>query len=56
MITPYSDGAPMRWLDVPKQLAHGGGSRRAALHATSERVTDVIGSLGAFRKGVVEGR
>jgi len=57
MITPFTEGTPMRWLNVPKGLSRGGGgSLRAALQATDERVTSVVGSLGAFRKGVVEGR
>lgn len=57
MITPFDDVHPMRWLDVPAGLADPNetGLHRA-LAATEDRVTDVVGMLGAFRHGVVEGR
>ncbi len=57
MITPYDGVHPMRWLNVPQSLD---GPRFAALHsdlqATADRVRQVVGSLGAFRLGVSQGR
>jgi hypothetical protein len=56
MITPFDYNNPMRVLDVPASLGDPKyASLRPALLATEQRVTDVIGSLGAFKKGVVEG-
>jgi hypothetical protein len=47
----------MRWLDVPQDLHDPAfASLHAALQATQQRVTAVIGMLGAFKHGVVEGR
>lgn len=57
MITPFDGSNPMRWLNVPKSLDD---PRYAGIHgnldAAGQRVTQVIGSLGAFKRGVVEGR
>jgi Bacterial capsule synthesis protein PGA_cap len=57
MITPFDGVHPMRWLDVPKDLHDPAfESLRPALKATQERVTSVVGMLGAFKHGVVEAR
>jgi poly-gamma-glutamate capsule biosynthesis protein CapA/YwtB (metallophosphatase superfamily) len=56
MITHFDGVHPMRLLNVPASLDDPtNASIHSALLATQERVTDVIGSLGAFKKGVVEG-
>ena len=56
MITPFDGVHPMRWLNVPQDLDDPAyASLHPALSATDRRVTDVIGSLGAFRRGVTEG-
>jgi poly-gamma-glutamate capsule biosynthesis protein CapA/YwtB (metallophosphatase superfamily) len=56
MITHFDGVHPMRWLNVPQDLDDPAfASLRPALAATDQRVTDVIGSLGAFRRGVTEG-
>jgi hypothetical protein len=56
MITPFDDVHPMRWLNVPQDVDDPAfASIRSALQATGQRVTEVIGSLGAFSKGVTEG-
>jgi poly-gamma-glutamate synthesis protein (capsule biosynthesis protein) len=57
MITRFDDVHPMRWLNVPQDIrdpAYAGLHDQLA--ATQERVREVIGSLGAFKKGVTEGR
>ena len=57
MITHFDYNRPMRVLDVPASLDDPRyASLHSALLATEQRVTDVIGSLGAFKKGVVEGK
>jgi poly-gamma-glutamate capsule biosynthesis protein CapA/YwtB (metallophosphatase superfamily) len=57
MITPFDYNRPMRVLNVPASLDDPKyASLHSALLATQQRVTDVIGSLGAFKKGVVEGK
>jgi poly-gamma-glutamate capsule biosynthesis protein CapA/YwtB (metallophosphatase superfamily) len=57
MITPFDGVHPMRWLNVPQDVNDPEfAAIRSALEATGQRVTDVIGSLGAFKKGVAEGR
>jgi hypothetical protein len=57
MITPFDDVHPMRWLNVPQDLHDPAfASLHAALQATQQRVTSVVGMLGAFKHGVVEGR
>ena len=56
MITPFDGVHPMRWLNVPQDIDDPAyASLRPALSATDRRVTEVIGSLGAFRRGVTEG-
>jgi poly-gamma-glutamate synthesis protein (capsule biosynthesis protein) len=56
MITHFDGVHPMRLLNVPASLDDPKyASLHSALLATQQRVTDVIGSLGAFKKGVVEG-
>jgi poly-gamma-glutamate capsule biosynthesis protein CapA/YwtB (metallophosphatase superfamily) len=56
MITHFDGIHPMRLLNVPASLDDPKyASLHSALLATQQRVTDVIGSLGAFKKGVVEG-
>ena len=56
MITPFDGVHPMRWLNVPRSLDDPRyAARRADLRATQQRVTAVIGSRGAFERGVVEG-
>jgi poly-gamma-glutamate capsule biosynthesis protein CapA/YwtB (metallophosphatase superfamily) len=56
MITHFDGVHPMRLINVPASLDDPEyASLRPALLATEQRVTDVIGSLGAFKKGVVEG-
>jgi len=56
MITPFDGVHPMRWLNVPQDLDDPAyASLRPALSATDRRVTEVIRSLGAFRRGVTEG-
>jgi poly-gamma-glutamate capsule biosynthesis protein CapA/YwtB (metallophosphatase superfamily) len=57
MITTFDGSNPMRWLNVPQDLDDPDYSgSRSALEATGQRVTDVVGSLGAFKKGVTEGK
>jgi poly-gamma-glutamate capsule biosynthesis protein CapA/YwtB (metallophosphatase superfamily) len=57
MITHFDGVHPMRLINVPASLDDPKyASLRSALLATQQRVTDVIGSLGAFKKGVVEGQ
>jgi poly-gamma-glutamate capsule biosynthesis protein CapA/YwtB (metallophosphatase superfamily) len=57
MITHFDGVHPMRWLDVPKDLHDPAfASLHSALQATQERVTSVVGMLGAFKHGVVEAR
>ncbi len=57
MITPFDGVHPMRWLNVPRALGQPRyTARRPALRATEQRVREVIGSRGAFRRGVTEGR
>jgi poly-gamma-glutamate capsule biosynthesis protein CapA/YwtB (metallophosphatase superfamily) len=57
MITHFDGSNPMRWLNVSKSLADPAyAGLHDGLEATDQRVTDVVGSLGAFDKGVVEGQ
>jgi poly-gamma-glutamate synthesis protein (capsule biosynthesis protein) len=57
MITHFDYNNPMRVLNVPASLDDPKyASLHSALLATQQRVTDVIGSLGAFKKGVLEGK
>ncbi|MGI8435191.1 MAG: CapA family protein [Nocardioidaceae bacterium] len=57
MITRYDGVHPMRWLDVPRDLDDPHfAALRGSLRATEARVRRVVGSLGAFRAGVTEGR
>jgi poly-gamma-glutamate synthesis protein (capsule biosynthesis protein) len=56
MITQYDGVHPMRWLNVPRALHEPRyAAQRPALRATEQRVREVVGSLGAFRRGVTEG-
>jgi poly-gamma-glutamate capsule biosynthesis protein CapA/YwtB (metallophosphatase superfamily) len=56
MITHFDGVHPMRLLNVPASLDDPRyASLRPSLLATQQRVKEVIGSLGAFKKGVVEG-
>jgi poly-gamma-glutamate capsule biosynthesis protein CapA/YwtB (metallophosphatase superfamily) len=56
MITPFDGVHPMRWLNVPQDLDEARfAGLRPDLQAAGERVRTVIGSLGAFRRGVTEG-
>ena len=56
MITHFDYNNPMRVLNVSASLDDPKyASLHSALLATQQRVTDVIGSLGSFKKGVVEG-
>ncbi len=56
MITHFDGEHPMRWLNVPKDLDDPSfASLHAQLKATGERVRAVIGSRGAFKRGVTEG-
>ena len=57
MITHFDGVNPMRWLNVPQDVDDPEwAGLRDALQATGDRVTEVIGSLGAFNRGVIEGR
>jgi hypothetical protein len=57
MITPFDGVHAMRWLNVPQDLHNpADAALRPALLATQQRVTSVVGMLGAFKHGVVEGR
>jgi poly-gamma-glutamate synthesis protein (capsule biosynthesis protein) len=57
MITHFDGVHPMRLINVPASLDDPKyASLHSALLATQQRVRDVIGSLGAFKKGVVEGQ
>ncbi|MBA2560734.1 MAG: CapA family protein [Propionibacteriales bacterium] len=57
MITPFDGVHPMRWLNVPQDLNDPAfASLRPALAATRQRVSSVVGMLGAFKHGVVEGQ
>jgi poly-gamma-glutamate synthesis protein (capsule biosynthesis protein) len=57
MITHFDGVHPMRLLNVPTSLDDPKfASLHSALLATEQRVTDVIGSLGVFKKGVTEGQ
>jgi hypothetical protein len=56
MITHFDGVHPMRWLNVPQDVGDPDfAAQQAELEATEQRVTDVIGSLGAFKEGVTEG-
>ncbi|MEP6665072.1 MAG: CapA family protein [Nocardioidaceae bacterium] len=56
MITHFDGVHPMRWLNVPKDVDDPAfASLQGELRATGERVKAVIGSRGAFRRGVTEG-
>jgi poly-gamma-glutamate capsule biosynthesis protein CapA/YwtB (metallophosphatase superfamily) len=57
MITHFDGVHPMRLLNVPASLDDAKyASLRPSLLATQQRVREVIGSLGAFKRGVVEGQ
>ncbi len=61
MITPYDDadptGHPMRWLNVPQDLADPTyAALRPQLLATQARVRQNVNLLGALKRGVTEGR
>lgn len=56
MITPFDGAQPMRWLNATKADDPDEAAYASALAAAEERVTEVVGSLGAFKHGVVEGR
>jgi poly-gamma-glutamate synthesis protein (capsule biosynthesis protein) len=57
MITHFDGVHPMRLINVPASLDDPKyASLHGALLATQARVREVIGSLGAFKKGVVEGQ
>ena len=57
MITQFDGVHPMRWLNVPQDLHDPAyAALRPTLRATDERVSAVVGMLGAFAHGVVEGR
>jgi poly-gamma-glutamate synthesis protein (capsule biosynthesis protein) len=56
MVTTFDGGNPMRWLNVPRSVDNPDyAGLRSALEATQDRVTEVVGSLGAFKRGVTEG-
>jgi poly-gamma-glutamate synthesis protein (capsule biosynthesis protein) len=56
MITHFDGVHPMRLLNVPASLDDPKyASLRSSLLATQQRVEEVIGSLGAYKLGVVEG-
>jgi poly-gamma-glutamate synthesis protein (capsule biosynthesis protein) len=57
MITTFDGVHPMRYLNVPDALRDGShASIRAQLMATRQRVSEVVNSLGASKRGVVPGR
>lgn len=57
MITPFDGVHPMRYLNVPDALRDGSHAAiRPQLSATRQRVSDVVNSLGASKRGVVQGR
>ncbi len=57
MITPFDGVHPMRWLNVPRALGQPAYAElRPALRATQARVRQVVGSRGAFGRGVTQGR
>jgi len=56
MITHFDGSNPMRWLNVPRSLEDRDlAGLHGALEATQQRVSEVVGMLGAFKRGVVEG-
>jgi len=57
MITHFDGSNPMRWLNVPSSLKNPDyAGLRSQLQATQDRVSEVIDMLGAFKRGVVEGK
>ena len=56
-VTRFDGVHPMRWIDVRRHLHDPRyAALRPELRATQQRVRTVIGSLGALRLGVTEGR